>query len=126
LLLMTFYREIAQDRGRSRLLKVLIAEGPNFPELTEFYYNEVIHHGIGCFKAAIKRGIERGEFRPCMATDYPQVVMGPALAAVIWGLLFEKTHPLDLDKYSRAHFDLLMKGLIAQAPKSPRKSNPGL
>jgi len=116
LLLMTFYREIARDRRRSRLLRMLVAEGPNFPELTEFYYREVIEHGIGSFKAAIRRGIDRGEFRPCLVKDYPQVVMGPALAAVVWSLLFGKTHSLDLDKYSRAHFDLLMNGLKLPSP----------
>jgi AcrR family transcriptional regulator len=111
LILMTLYREIARDRRRSRLLRVLVAEGPNFPELTEFYYSEVIHHGIGCFKSAIKRGIDRGEFRSCLVKDFPQVVMAPVIAAVIWGLLFGKSHPLELDRYARAHFDLLMNGL---------------
>jgi AcrR family transcriptional regulator len=111
LLMSTFYREITRDRRRSRLLRVLVAEGPSFPELTEFYYREVIQQGIGCFKTVIKRGIDRGEFRSCLVKDYPQVVMGPAIAAVIWSLLFGKTHPLDLDKYSRAHFDMLMNGL---------------
>ena len=114
LLLMTFYRNIARDRKRSRLLRVLIAEGPNFPELAEFYYNEVLRHGIGSFKAAIKRGIERGEFRPSPASEYPQVVVGPAIAAVVWTLLFGKSHPLDLNGYSHAHFDLLMNGLKAR------------
>jgi AcrR family transcriptional regulator len=111
LLLMTFYQEIARDRQRSRLLRVLVAEGPNFPELTEFYYSEVIQHGISCFKSAIKRGIDRGEFRPCLARDFPQVIMAPVFAAVIWSLLFSKSHPLNLERYSRAHFDLLMNGL---------------
>jgi AcrR family transcriptional regulator len=113
LLLTTFYREIARDRRRSRLLRVLVAEGPNFPELTEFYYREVIQPGIGCLKSAIKRGIDRGEFRPCLVRDFPQLVIGPVIAAVIWSLLFGKEHPLDLDRYSRAHFDLLMNGLKA-------------
>ena len=111
LLLMTFYREIARDHRRSRLLRLLVADGPNFPELTEFYYSEVIQHGIDCFKSAIKRGIERGEFRPSLAKDFPQVIMAPVIAAVIWSLLFGKAHPLDLARYSRAHFDLLMNGL---------------
>jgi AcrR family transcriptional regulator len=115
LLLTTFYREIARDRRRSRLLRVLVAEGPNFPELTEFYYREVIQHGVSCFKSAIKRGIDRGEFRPSPVSDFPQVVIGPVIAAVIWSLLFGKSHPLDLDKYSRAHFDVLMNGLNVHA-----------
>jgi hypothetical protein len=42
------------------------------------------------------------------------VVVGPAIAAVIWTLLFGKSHPLDLDGYFRAHFDLLMNGLKAR------------
>jgi AcrR family transcriptional regulator len=122
LLLMTFYREIARDRRRSRLLRVLVAEGPNFPELTEFYYREVIDHGIGCLKSTIKRGIERGEFRSCPVKDFPQVIMAPVIAAVIWSLLFGKSHPLDLDKYSRAHFDLLMNGLKLQPSDATRDS----
>jgi AcrR family transcriptional regulator len=117
LFLMTFYREIARDRKRSRLLRILVAEGPNFPELTEFYYTEVLQHGIGCLKAAINRGVHRGEFRASPASDYPQVVVGPAIASVIWTLLFGKSHPLDLDGYFRAHFDLLMNGLKAR-PKA--------
>ena len=115
LLLNTFYREIARDRRRSRLLRVLVAEGPNFPELTEFYYREVIQQGIASFKAAIMRGVERGEFRPALVRDFPQVVMGPAIAAVIWSLLFGKSHPLDLDGYARAHLDLLLHGLKVSA-----------
>jgi hypothetical protein len=118
LLLMTFYREIARDRRRSRLLRVLVAEGPNFPELTEFYYREVIQSGVACLKSAMKRGIDRGEFRPSRVRDFPQVVIGPVIAAVIWGLLFGKSHPLDLDKYSRAHFEVLMNGLKAPPPSA--------
>jgi AcrR family transcriptional regulator len=111
LLLMMFYREIARDHRRSRLLRLLVADGPNFPELTEFYYSEVIQHGIDCFKSAIKRGIDRGEFRSCPAKDFPQVIIAPVIAAVIWSLLFGKSHTLNLERYSRAHFDLLMNGL---------------
>lgn len=120
LFLMTFYREIARDRKRSRLLRILVAEGPNFPELTEFYYSEVLQHAIGSLAATIKRGIIRGEFRASPASDYPQVVVGPAIAAVIWTLLFGKSHPLDLEGYFSAHFDLLMNGLKAR----PQLVNP--
>jgi len=115
LLLMTFYREIATNRKRSRLLRILVAEGPNFPELTEFYYSEVLQHGIACFRSAIKQGVDRGEFRPTPAHAYPLVVIGPAIAAVIWSLLFGKSHPVDLEGYARAHFDLLMNGLKVRA-----------
>jgi AcrR family transcriptional regulator len=111
LLLMTAYREIARDRRRSRLLRVLVAEGPNFPELTEFYYREVLDRGLGCFKSAIKRGIERGQFRSAPMKDFPQLIIAPIITAVIWSLLFGKSHRLDLDRYARAHFDLLMNGL---------------
>jgi AcrR family transcriptional regulator len=111
LLLITSYREIARDRRRSRLLRILVAEGPNFPELTEFYYREVLHRGLGCFKSAIKRGIKRGQLRPGPVKDFPQLIIAPVFAVVIWSLLFGKSHRLDLDRYARAHFDLLINGL---------------
>ncbi|HVB80264.1 MAG TPA: TetR/AcrR family transcriptional regulator [Candidatus Binataceae bacterium] len=111
LLMTTFYREVVRDRKRSRLIRLLIAEGPNFPELTEFFYNELLQHGIGSLKLAIQRGVDRGEFRPGLVGDYPQIIMAPAVVAVIWMLLFGKSHPLDLERYFQAHCELVMNGL---------------
>ncbi len=52
----------------SGMTKLVASEGSNFPEVVEFYENEVMRPGRALFKAILQRGIDRGEFRP-MDTD---------------------------------------------------------
>jgi AcrR family transcriptional regulator len=113
----TFYSEIVNDPKRSRLFRLLIAGGPNFPELAKFFYNEVPRPGIASLKLAMRRGVARGEFRPAPVSQYPQIIMGPAIAAIIWTSLFANSRPLDLERYLEAHLDLIMNGLKVR-PKS--------
>lgn len=108
------YERLVRNPRAHRLLRLLIAEGPNFPELTEFYYAELIDRAIGLLRALLARGVDRGEFRPGALIDYPQTLMAPALMAVLWQLLFADRHPLDLARFFEAHLDLVLNGLAAR------------
>jgi hypothetical protein len=59
----------------------------------------------------LARGVERGEIRTGPVADYPQMIMAPALMAVLWQLLFAERHPLDLADFFEAHLDLVLHGL---------------
>src|SRR3954466_13788040 len=48
----------------SGITKLMISEARNFPELAAFYQQEVIRPGTDLVKRILRRGIERGEFRP--------------------------------------------------------------
>jgi hypothetical protein len=50
--------------------------------------------------------------RPGPVLDCPQAIMGPAVMAILWQLLFAERHPLDLDRFFEAHLDLVTNGLI--------------
>ncbi len=110
-LLTTFYREVVSTERR-RILRLLIGEGPRFPRLLEFYHREVISRGIGVIRQVLAYGVARGEFRATAAADYPQTVVGPALAGAIWKMLFDNLEPLDVDQLCEAHIDLLLNGLL--------------
>jgi AcrR family transcriptional regulator len=112
LMTMAYGRLVANARAH-QLLRLLIAEGPRFPELAEFYHAEIIGHAMGLLGKLLARGVERGEIRPGPFLDYPQVIMGPAVLAVIWQLLFAGRHPLDLVRFFDAHLDLVLTGLAA-------------
>lgn len=107
-----YQRLVGTPRAR-QIIRLLIAEGPNFPELTEFHHTEVVQRAIGLLERLLARGIERGEIRPGPILDYPHVVIGPAVMAVIWQLLFSDRHPLDLARFFDAHLDLVSNGLAA-------------
>lgn len=110
LLLGTVYRRIV-DTHAPALLRLLIAEGPRFPELARFYHREVLSRAMSAWSRTLARGVARGEFRPLAATRHPQIMMGPALAAAVWTLLVGKTQPLDLAAYEAAHLDFLLSAL---------------
>jgi len=92
---------------------LLIAEGHKHPELTKFYYDQVIAKGRETLQAFIDRGIERGEFKPTPLRDYPQLIIAPALMAVIWRSLFERHHHLDTDALLATHIELLIDAIRA-------------
>jgi hypothetical protein len=92
---------------------LLIAEGPKHPELTAFYYEQVIAKGKETLRAFIDRGVERGEFRPTALRDFPQLIIAPALLAVIWRTLFERHHHLDTNALLKTHIDLILDAIRA-------------
>ncbi|MGH8120016.1 MAG: TetR/AcrR family transcriptional regulator [Gammaproteobacteria bacterium] len=110
--LQTIYSKLVSTEVRY-IPRLIIGEGTRFPELTEFYYQEIISRCHRTLLAVIRRGVESGEFRAAALTWQPQAILSPALSAAIWLLLFDKYAPLDLDAYFRTHVDLLMHGLKA-------------
>jgi len=76
-------------------VRLIIAEGPRFPAIADFYYREVISRGLGGMRALIELAIARGEIRQPDLVRFPQVLVAPAIVAVIWKSLFERHSPLD-------------------------------
>jgi AcrR family transcriptional regulator len=110
-LITVVYERLVGNPRAHQLLRLLIAEGPRFPELTEFYHAELIARAIALLRRLLARGMERGDIRPGLILDYPQTIMAPALMAVLWQLLFAEHHPLDLARFFEAHLDLVVNGV---------------
>lgn len=94
------------------ILRILVSEGPRFPEIVEFYHAHTVKAGKAMLETILKRGVERGEFRDDLPVDQPIVVVAPAIAAALWRLTFEPHDPLDIDAYSAAHADIVLNGLL--------------
>ena len=102
----TFVREVTTTR-RGALVRLVIAEGPRFPAVADFYYREVVSRGMAGMRALIELGIARGEIRESGLKDFPQIVVAPAMLAVIWQGLFGQFAPLDAVAMLRVHLDLI-------------------
>jgi AcrR family transcriptional regulator len=105
------YNEIVKNPKARAMFRLLIAESPKFPQLADVYFREVITPGVAALRLLLEKGIASGEFRPTKIVDYPQVLVGPAVLAVIWTLILGDRQQLDLDAYMEAHLDLLLHGL---------------
>jgi AcrR family transcriptional regulator len=101
-----FIREVYETR-RGDIIRLMIAEGPRFPTLAEFYYREVVSRGIAGMQMLIQYGISRGEVNNPAIIKYPQLIIAPAMLAVIWHGLFGKFAPLDVKAMLDAHVDLI-------------------
>jgi AcrR family transcriptional regulator len=102
----TFIEEVATTR-RGDLVRLIVAEGPRFPEVADFYYREVVSRGLGGMRALIELGIARGEIKQKNLARFPQIMVAPALIAVIWQSLFSRHAPLDALEMFRVHLDLI-------------------
>jgi AcrR family transcriptional regulator len=102
----TFIQEVATTR-RGDLVRLIVAEGPRFPAIADFYYREVVSRGLAIMRHLIELGIARGEIRQPQLANYPQIVVAPAMIAVIWKSLFERHAPLDAMAMLRVHLDLI-------------------
>lgn len=105
-----FYREVV-GTDRRKIIRVLIAEGPRFPRLLRFYHAEVVSRGMVALRRLIDYGVGRGEFRASAMSEFPQLIVGPAMVAAIWSMLFSEFEPLDLEKYAAAHVEHVLHGL---------------
>jgi AcrR family transcriptional regulator len=101
-----FVKEIFATR-RKDVLRLIIAEGPRFPKLAEFYYREVISRVLPVIRARLALAVERGELAHDALARFPQLLVAPALMAIIWSALFDRFEPLDVAELMRAHIDLL-------------------
>jgi AcrR family transcriptional regulator len=102
----TFIREVASTR-RGDIVRLIVSEGPRFPAIADFYYREVISRGLAGMRALIELGIARGEIRQKDLARFPQILVAPAIVAVIWKSLFERHSPLDAIEMFRVHLDLI-------------------
>jgi AcrR family transcriptional regulator len=109
---LAFVQELVSSK-RAFIARLLIAEGHKHPELTAFYYEQVVSRGIATMTRLIERGIERGEFKPTPLRDYPQLLFAPVLTAIIWRGLFERYRHLDTDGLLRTNIELLTDAIRA-------------
>ena len=102
----TFANEVVSTR-RGDIVRLIIAEGARFPSVADFYYREVVSRGLSGMRALIELGIARGEIHQEALRHFPQIVIAPAMIAVIWQGLFGRHSPLDATEMLRVHLDLI-------------------
>jgi AcrR family transcriptional regulator len=102
----TFIQEVASTR-RGDIVRLIVAEGPRFPAIADFYYREVVSRGLAAMRALIELGVARGEIAQKELARFPQILVAPALIAVIWQSLFSRHAPLDATEMLRVHLDLI-------------------
>src|SRR5262245_29572439 len=97
----------------SGIPKLMISEAGNFPEIAQYYHDNVIVRGKRLFTRALERGIASGEFRPVDVEYACQVLLGPLILKVLWRHSFAPCMPKDLDpeRYLAMCVDVFVDGV---------------
>lgn len=110
----SFAREVLGTR-RKDIVRLVLTEGRRFPKVAKFYYHEVPERAFAAVRALVQRGVERGEIADDTPAKFPQLIIAPAIVAIVWDGLFDKFEPLDAEALLRAHFNLLFKAIERRA-----------
>jgi AcrR family transcriptional regulator len=105
-----FVRDV-YGTNRKNIIRLVLLEGRRFPNVAEFYYREVVGRAMAAVRGLVQRAVARGEISSDAIGKFPQLIMAPALVAIIWDGLFDRFEKLDAEALMRAHFNLLFSAL---------------
>ena len=96
--------------------KLMISEAGNFPEVAQFYYENVIVRGRALIRQVLERGIAAKQFRVSDIESTIDIILAPQMMLTIWRYSLA---PCDCGKqnpetYLHTHIDLLLNGLKVQ------------
>jgi AcrR family transcriptional regulator len=102
--------------------KIVLSEVRNFPELAQFYTDEVILPADQLFCGCVQRGIDSGEFRPMPLHEVAQALMAPVIFMAIHRHSFgacpvHGAADISPENVLNTHLDLMLRGL--QVRSSP-------
>jgi TetR/AcrR family transcriptional regulator len=100
----------------SGITKLMMSEATNFPELTEFYYNEVIEPNHRLIQGMIQRGIDSGEFREVDMHYAIYAISAPLIHLVTWkhsmGCCVGYKQQIDPERYITVQAEMVVQGLL--------------
>jgi AcrR family transcriptional regulator len=116
-LILSWWQQVGATKA-SGIVKLVMAEAGNFPELACFYQEEVINRGTRTMATMLTRGIERGEFRAIDVNLMTQVLIAPMLMLITWKHSVGPCPRAELDPqaFLDTFLDMALHGLLP-APK---------
>jgi AcrR family transcriptional regulator len=103
------------DTKLSGITKLMLAESGNFPELAQFYHEEVISRSNTIIIRMLERGIARGEFREIDTVNANMVIVSPIMMLMMWRHSFgasECMPPISPLDFLNTFIDLISHGLL--------------
>jgi AcrR family transcriptional regulator len=112
----------------SGIMKLMMSEAGNFPELATFYHAEFIMPANRMMAGVLERGIQRGEFRAVNVSDMVHVMIAPMLLLFLWKNSFGVCGLKDIDprRHVQTSLDLLKHGLASPGAVFQTKPAPGV
>ncbi len=98
--------------------KLVMSEAANFPELAQFWFDEVVQRGRQIFAGVVRRGIDDGAFRPVDVDLAVRAILAPVLMAAIWKHSFAacEHERFAVERYLETSIGIYLRGVAAPGP----------
>ena len=104
----------------SGIIKLVMAEAKNFPDLGSFYQEEVMARGTRAIAGMLERAVARGEFRPVDINVMTQVLVAPILMLMTWKhSVGPCANELDPAAFIDSFLDMALNGLLPPPAATP-------
>jgi AcrR family transcriptional regulator len=127
MVLRLWWERVGETRA-SGILKLMMSEVRNFPEIAQFYVDEVITPSDRMLAQIVQRGIDRGEFRAVNVTDVVHALVAPMIFLVMHKHSLgacSAGQAIEPKSFIAAQTDLVLHGLESRehpAPLAPSRS----
>ncbi|MBZ2207965.1 TetR/AcrR family transcriptional regulator [Massilia sp. R798] len=109
------------ESNASGIIKLVMAEAKNFPDLACFYQEEVIVRGTRAIAVMLERAVAKGEFRNVDINVMTQVLIAPVLMLMTWKHSIGPCahEQLDPAAFIDSFLDMALNGLLPPQPVPP-------
>jgi len=112
----------------SGIPKLMMSEAGNFPELVQFFQQEVVQPGNALIGRILQRGVERGELRAIDPVYGIYSVLAPMIFLNMWkhghGSCGDARVELDPQQYIAAQLQTILFGLSVRPPQISHTPEP--
>lgn len=112
----------------SGVFKLVITEVRNFPDIAQFYAEEVVEPGTRIVHDLVQRGVDQGEFRPVNVVQAVNSILMPMIMLCLHkhslgACGFAQPQLADPESFIHQHLDLVLHGLLHR-PSHPSNGAP--
>jgi AcrR family transcriptional regulator len=113
-LFVTRLSALAASPTLAGVVKMVIGEARNFPELARVWHDELASQALEGLGEAIAAGQRRGELRPGDPRLFALQLVAPFIMGAIWRETFVPVgaRPFDLAALARQHAETLLRGML--------------
>ena len=116
----SWWERIGKTRA-SGITKLVMSEAQNFPEIAEFYQEEVIKPGTAMIRSILARGVQSGEFREMDLEQAVHLIVAPMIFLMMWkhsmGACATSAKIVDPEQFIHMQVDVLLHGMTAKKTK---------
>ncbi|MEM7727766.1 MAG: TetR/AcrR family transcriptional regulator [Pseudomonadota bacterium] len=118
-----FAPTIIRQGNMPRLMKIIIGESQEFPDILREHRERLIDKSYAIFSKLLSDAAERGEIRIVDPNLTARLIFAPVIYCGVWQSVFAPTapEPLDIEGLLRTHVDILLKGLNYRDPETGGK-----